>query len=146
MHTIGEVARQVGTKRQTIRYYEQIGLLAAPARTIGGQRRYDRQDVECLSFIRHARAFGFPLDVVRVLLKLRADASGQCGEAHDIVRDQLRTVEQEIRDLSALRAELGRMISMCTEDAADECHVIEVLGDHSLCESGHSQKRSPAIR
>ncbi len=147
MHTIGDVARRVGVKRQTIRYYEQIGLLSAPARTVGGQRRYDRRDVDRLRFIRHARAFGFSLDVIRALLKLRTDAaSRQCKEAHEIVRDQLRTVEGEIRNLSALRAELRRMIALCGEDAAEECHVIEVLGDHSLCRSEHEKERLPAVR
>lgn len=116
-----------------IRYYEQIGLLAAPARMVGGQRRYDWRDVDRLRFIRHARAFGFSLGVIRALLKLRTKAAPrQCEEAHEIVRDQLRTVEREISNLSALRAELRRMIDLCGEDAAEECHVIEVLGDHSL--------------
>ena len=52
---IGQLARTVGCKVQTIRYYEQIGLLPAPPRTAGAQRRYGDSHREKLSFIRHAR-------------------------------------------------------------------------------------------
>ena len=40
MLTIGTLAKKTGTKVQTIRYYEQIGLLPEPGRSAGGQRRY----------------------------------------------------------------------------------------------------------
>ena len=43
MLAIGTLAKRTGTKVQTIRYYEQIGLLPEPGRTEGGQRRYGRQ-------------------------------------------------------------------------------------------------------
>jgi DNA-binding transcriptional MerR regulator len=42
--TIGELSRQTGVKVPTIRYYEQVGLLAAPLRTEGKQRRYGAPD------------------------------------------------------------------------------------------------------
>ena len=38
--TIGDLARTTGTKVETIRYYERIGLLPAPARTSGNYRAY----------------------------------------------------------------------------------------------------------
>jgi hypothetical protein len=40
--SIGSLARETGAKVQTIRYYEQIGLLPAPARTAGNQRVYGK--------------------------------------------------------------------------------------------------------
>ncbi|MFN8565769.1 MAG: MerR family DNA-binding transcriptional regulator, partial [Anaerolineae bacterium] len=38
--TISEVARRVGVRTSTLRYYESIGLLPAPKR-VSGRRRYD---------------------------------------------------------------------------------------------------------
>ena len=57
----------------TIRYYEQIALLPAPARSAGRYRVYDTADVRRLAFIRRARELGFTLDEVRTLLSLSAD-------------------------------------------------------------------------
>src|SRR3546814_1015339 len=50
--TIGEAARATGTKAETIRYYERIGLLPRPGRTAGNYRSYGADDVARLSFVR----------------------------------------------------------------------------------------------
>src|SRR3546814_19020920 len=75
--TIGEAARATGTKAETIRYYERIGLLLRPGRTAGNYRSYGADDVARLSFVRRARGLGFSLDQVRDLLDLseRSDSS-----------------------------------------------------------------------
>ena len=70
MLTIGSLGKKTGTKVQTVRYYEQIGLMPEPGRTEGGQRRYGDAEVDRLSFIRHARQLGFPLEAIRELLDL----------------------------------------------------------------------------
>ncbi|TKB48582.1 MAG: MerR family DNA-binding transcriptional regulator, partial [Mesorhizobium sp.] len=57
--TIGEAARRSGVKVPTIRYYEQIDLLPAPARTEANRRHYEAADLRRLAFIRHARELGF---------------------------------------------------------------------------------------
>ena len=53
--TIGGLARASGVKVTTIRYYESIGLIGPPDRSEGGQRLYDRNAVDRMNFIRHAR-------------------------------------------------------------------------------------------
>ena len=129
--TIGRLAREGDCKVQTIRYYEQIGLMPAPARTEGNQRRYGRQHVQRLAFIRHARELGFPLDAVRELLSLSDDADRSCAAADAIARDHLVAVERRIARLTALKTELERMIEQCRGGSIADCHVIEVLADHS---------------
>ena len=56
--TIGALARRAATKVQTIRFYEQEGLMPEPARSEGGQRRYTKAHADRLAFIRHARELG----------------------------------------------------------------------------------------
>mgnify|MGYP003138071549 CR=1 FL=1 len=75
MLTIGTLSKKTGTKVQTIRYYEQIGLMPEPGRTEGGQRRYDNAQLDRLSFIRHSRQLGFSLDAIRELLDLSDHAT-----------------------------------------------------------------------
>src|ERR1700676_2888209 len=77
--SIGDLARATGTKVETIRYYEQINLLPAPARTGGNYRAYVEGHLNRLSFIRRSRDLGFSLKQVRELLDLADDRSRACG-------------------------------------------------------------------
>ena len=132
--SIGELSRRAGVKVPTIRYYEQIGLIAAPARTEGKQRRYDVEDVSRLNFVRHARELGFGLDAIRELLEMSNHPERSCEEADRIARRHLDEVDSRLGRLTALRAELTRMISECGHGRVAECRVIQVLSDHELCE------------
>ena len=84
--TIGEAARQSGVKINTIRFYEDRGLLPAAPRTESGRRLYDRDAVARLSFIRHSRQLGFSLDAIRELLDLRDHPEQSRDEADAIAR------------------------------------------------------------
>ncbi|RID93758.1 MerR family transcriptional regulator [Gemmobacter lutimaris] len=134
--TIGDVARESGIKINTIRFYEDRGLLPAPPRSAGNRRLYDPAAVARLRFIRHARELGFGLPAIADLLRLAGHPEAPCAAADAIARTQLAEVEARIRSLSALRAELQRMADCGAHSAAD-CRVLESLGDHSLCAGPH---------
>ena len=131
--TIGELGQKTGCKVQTIRYYEQIGLMPKPARTSGNQRRYNPGHAERLAFIRHSRELGFSLDAIRELLDISDDPERSCETVDRIARDQLEQVDRRIRSLKAMKGELERMILQCRGDKIADCRIIEVLSDHSLC-------------
>ncbi len=113
LFTIGRLSREAVCNVQTIRYYEQIGLLPAPLRSSGNQRLYDESWTRRLRFIRHARDLGFELDDVRILLDLADDPSKSCEAVDEVASTQLAEVEQRIRDLQALKRELQRMLKLC---------------------------------
>lgn len=132
--TIGRLARDTGCKAQTIRYYEEIGLLPTPERSHGNQRLYGPSDSARLAFIRHSRELGFPLTMVRELLALVDDPAHPCADVDRITRTHLETVDRRIKTLMSLKAELERMIEQCDGGAVSTCRIIEVLADHSLCQ------------
>jgi DNA-binding transcriptional MerR regulator len=109
MYSIGELSRRTGVKVPTIRYYESIGLIASCGRSAGNQRRFDRQGIDRLAFIRHARALGFPLDAIRALLDLSDDPETPCAEADRIAAEQLADTRARIARLERLAAELERI-------------------------------------
>ncbi|MBB5533496.1 helix-turn-helix domain-containing protein [Rhizobium herbae] len=131
--TIGEAARQSGVKVPTIRYYEGIGLLRAPSRSDGNQRSYEPSDLKRLIFIRHARELGFEVEAIRTLLSLQDNPLQPCASADAIAKARLVEVEQRIRSLTALKAELEMMVEGCVHGRVDQCRVIEVLADHGQC-------------
>jgi DNA-binding transcriptional MerR regulator len=137
MLSIGTLAGRTGTKVQTVRYYEQIGLLPEPDRTSGGQRRYGDADLDRLAFIRHARQLGFTLDAIRELLDLSDNPGRSCADVDLIAQRQLKEVEIRIARLEALRVELKRMLRDCSSDTIADCRVLEVLRDHAACLTDH---------
>jgi len=102
-------------------------------RTMGGQRRYGNLEVKRLHFIRHARELGFEIEAIRTLLTLQDDHDQSCAAADAIAGARLAEVEQRIASLTALRAELQRMVEGCAHGRVAECRVIEILADHGQC-------------
>lgn len=141
-YSIGDLAKRAATKVQTIRFYEQGGLMPAPARSQGGQRRYSREHADRLAFIRHARELGFPLDAIRELLKFVDKPDQPCSQVDRVAKDVLADVEAKVRRLLSLRSELQRMIKQCTHGRVSDCRIVQVLADHShsQCLSSHHEQ------
>jgi DNA-binding transcriptional MerR regulator len=131
---IGGLSERTGVKVETIRYYEQVGLLPPAERSEGNQRRYGRAHVERLAFIKHARDLGFPIDGIRTLLRLSDNQSMACDEAHAIAVSHLDEVRHKIARLRSLETELARIATTCSGGVtACDCAIIEALADHSRC-------------
>ena len=140
--SIGALGARTGVKVETIRYYEQVGLLPPPERSDGNQRRYGTAHVERLAFIKHARDLGFPVEGIRALLKLSDTPGMACDEAHAIASAHLSDVRHKIARLRSLETELERIAATCSGGvAACDCAVIEALADHSRC-SAHDHRAS----
>lgn len=134
---IGELSKAVGTKVETIRYYERIGLLPPPPRTTSNYRSYGPAEVQRLAFIRHSRELGFKIKEVRSLLDLSDHPERDCRAADQIASRHLEQVTEKIAQLVTLRNELERMIGRCRGGLAADCRVIETLGNHGLCGDSH---------
>lgn len=125
---IGELATATGTKVETVRYYEKIGLLTPPARTAANYRAYGSEHLARLSFVRRARDLGFTLEAVRELLTLSDDKAQSCEAVDGIARVHLTEIESKVVDLTALRNELDRVIGSCRHGTVADCKIIETLG------------------
>ena len=136
MFSIGQLSKRTGVKIPTIRYYEQMGLIDAPERSEGNQRRYAKEGLSRLSFIRHSRDLGFSVEDIRGLLDLSQHPNKPCDDAHSIAVRHLRDVQARIAKLRRLEVELKR-ISKCDAGHVADCAVIETLADHGLCETEH---------
>ncbi|MDX8357718.1 MerR family transcriptional regulator [Sphingopyxis terrae] len=134
---IGELSRATGTNIETIRYYERIGLLTAPARTDANYRSYGDAHRARLRFVRHSRELGFTIDEIRSLLDLSDHPERDCADADRIASAHLEQVEEKIAQLTALRDELTRIVGRCRGGLAGDCRVIEALGDHGQCGGAH---------
>mgnify|MGYP001346114082 CR=1 FL=1 len=130
-YTIGALSRDSGVNLETIRYYERIGLLAAPARQANGYRRYGEPAAKRLRFIRRGRELGFGIDEIRTLLQLADHPEHPCAQADHLAGAHLAAVEAKIRDLQAVRDVLARLAA-CESANAEHCRLIEAL-DARVC-------------
>ncbi|CUX66974.1 hypothetical protein AGR5A_pa30248 [Agrobacterium genomosp. 5 str. CFBP 6626] len=85
--------RQVPARNAgTILTAQHAAQAAKAARTAGGQRSYNGDDLARLTFIKPCRDFGFGIEQVRVLLELSISSSRDCAETRDIAQTHLDEV------------------------------------------------------
>lgn len=135
MFSIGDLSACTGVKVPTIRYYEQMGLIGHEGRTSGNQRRYSRDGLNRLSFIRHARDLGLAVEAIRQMIGLHGTAA--CDSAHRIAADHLADVRRRITALRQLEAELTRIATAC-DGGGDTCQFLSAFADHGQCGGDHA--------
>ena len=107
---VAELATLAGVSPDTIRYYERAGLLAPPPRTPSGYRLYPPSTVDRLRFVQGCQRLGLRLREIATLLAVRDTGECPCEPAEQLLRRHLDELDAELARLTALRAELVRMV------------------------------------
>ncbi len=133
---IQEVAADTGLTPRTIRYYEELGLLAPAARSEGAYRLYDAEDLERLRFIRGLRDdAGFSLAEIGQLLEDEAArarnratfrSSSDPGERRAVIQDALSRVDRQV---GSIRRKIERLQAMIAEAEERRDHLAGHLAD-----------------
>jgi MerR family transcriptional regulator, copper efflux regulator len=124
---ISQAARHCGLSVKTIRYYEDIDLIAPAARGGNGYRQYDARALEELHFLARAREVGFDLHECRQLLELQRDRSRQSRHARKLVLQKSQQLQIRIEQLKAMQQVLQCMAQRCRGDEGPECAILEDL-------------------
>ena len=124
--TIGQIAQEAGVHKETIRYYQSLGLVFEPERKHGAVRRYGPSTVVRVHFIKRAQQLGFTLEEVKRLLLLE---DGQnCGETRRLAARKLAMIKERIADLSRMRRLLEGLIKECEQGKRPRaCPIIATL-------------------
>jgi MerR family transcriptional regulator, mercuric resistance operon regulatory protein len=125
--SIGELSKNSGVTIETIRYYERIKMLPAPPRTASGRRVYGAAEWRILAFIRRSRDLGFTLEEIRALLALGGPERAPCADVHKIASAHLANVRNKLSDLVKLETILAETIARCSDGAAPDCPVLDIL-------------------
>lgn len=119
---IGTVASRYGVPATTLRYWEQIGVLPAQRRS-SGQRRYDRDAIRRLKFIRMAQQAGLSLEDIRAILAGHVDRSPTFSDWASVAKDQLVAIDHRIADLAQLRTTIEGCLT-CGCQHAQRCKLL----------------------
>lgn len=125
--TIGRLARTAGVGVETIRYYQQRGLLPVPrAQGTSTFRQYPVALTARIHFIKRAQELGFSLDEITELLRLE-DGSHR-DEIRRIAADRLAQIEAKLLDLTRMKKTLKHLVAECEHTRGDRpCPIIVSL-------------------
>ena len=102
----GELADLAGVSRDTLRHYERKGVLPRPLRGHNGYRQYPSEALQRVQLVRRALSVGFTLDELARVLKVRDAGGAPCEEVRRVAAQKLVDVQDQLRELTALRDEL----------------------------------------
>lgn len=126
-YLIGEASKQSRVHIETIRYYERTGVMQKPSRSPSGQRVYDSEQLQRLSFIKRCRELGFSLNEVRDLFGLVDGGNQTCNKVHSLTMNHLKGVRKKIADMRKIERVLKNMSDQCSQGNVPDCPVIDTL-------------------
>lgn len=127
---IGDAAKHSGLPSKTIRYYEEIGLVA-PARSENGYRDFSETDIHRMRFLHRARSLGFSVENCRALLTLYDDKERASSDVRELAKAHLGEVDRKISELEALRDTLAHLIEACHGDERPDCPILNDLAGNA---------------
>lgn len=121
--TIGALAERTGVAPSALRFYESEGLIHA-SRSEGGQRRYTRDTIRRVSFIRVAQQVGLRLEEIRTALASLPDARTPTErDWHRLSASWRPRLDEQIAMLERLRDRLDACIG-CGCLSLKVCHIV----------------------
>lgn len=129
MFTIGKLASLTSVSNDTLRYYEQQGLIEPAGKSSAGYRLYDADSTRRIRFIRHAQNCGFTLAEIRDLLVLRGREKACCGDVRTRAVEKKLQIEGKMRAMKTMSKALDQLIVDCASETqpVNECTIIAAL-------------------
>ena len=125
--TIGKLARSAGVGVETIRYYQQRGLLPVPASS-GAFRYYPATLGNRIRFVKRSQELGFSLEEIAGLLRLEDGADRT--SIRRIAADRLGQIESKLKDLKRMQKMLRQLIAECEHTRSElPCPIISSLAE-----------------
>jgi MerR family redox-sensitive transcriptional activator SoxR len=107
---IGDLSARSGVAPSALRFYEDVGLIAAE-RTTGNQRRYPRHMLRRVAFIRAAQRVGLTLDEIGdALASLPEGRTPNKADWERVSRTWTARLDRQIADLQRLKGKLTSCI------------------------------------
>nr|WP_180204150.1 MerR family transcriptional regulator [Pseudomonas sp. SbOxS1]NYU03979.1 MerR family transcriptional regulator [Pseudomonas sp. SbOxS1] len=106
---IGELAQASAVSRDTLRFYEQRGLIAAQ-RSANGYRDYPADMVQLVQYIKTAQRLGFTLGEIGHSVGAIWQSPDPDSAVTRLLQDKLKLIEARMAELGALRDELQQRL------------------------------------
>jgi MerR family mercuric resistance operon transcriptional regulator len=140
--TIARAAEAASVGVETVRYYERRGLIPQPTQRLGSYRRYGRNHVARIRFIKRAQELGFSLEEIQTLLTLQ-DGTNRT-KIQQIATVRLTEIRSRLGDLRRMERLLARLLEHCRDGKGAKCPIIEAIAGKEIpgsVELAHDKRR-----
>lgn len=128
MMTRGQLAKAAGVHTETIRFYEQKGLIPEPGRSAAGYRQFSDEYIGRIRFIKRAQDLGFTLREILELLSLSLAPDSDRAEVKRQVDEKIKDIKLRIVDLQRMKTALDELVSCCSGSGSTlECPILEFM-------------------
>ncbi len=123
---IGELAKETEVSVQTIRYYEQQGIIPTAERTESGYRIYSKEIVDLILFIKHAQEWNFSLRKIKQLLEIKNNHKSKGLRVKIVLEQEISEIDKKLGSLNNIRNYLSKLNESCSgEMLAGECPILK---------------------
>lgn len=115
---IGDFARLADTNLRTLRYYEELHLIAPAGRSQGGFRYYRKTDINRVQLIRDLQELGLQLERIRDLISSRQEGETRerfLDRVRQALEEQDRMLQERVRTLEAQRHKVAQALHKIQE-------------------------------
>jgi DNA-binding transcriptional MerR regulator len=140
MMQIGDLASKAKVTTRTIRYYEELGLIAPEERTEGGFRLYSEDQLRRLHIVQNLKTLGFDLERISAIFRLKdhADTGGELAQAMiACLVEQQEEIDRKIECYRQMQERNNRAIEVlrgcrgCSIPVLErDCHQCQVYQQH----------------
>lgn len=138
-YKIGEISKLYGIGTDSLRYYEELGILH-PRRDSNGYRMYSISDIRTLNILRELRSIGFSMQEIKEHLQ-----DFNVEKTLSLFRREISAIDGKIDELQKLRAHLSSRISEMEkhlqEDFAFDCPRISFIPERKILKLSESVYR-----
>lgn len=134
-YSTADVMKSFDLGRNTLRLYEEMGLLVDLSRTDSGYREFKFHHLEDLKFILEAKKVGFTLNEIKELLEVvRVQKKMTCGTVSSEISTKIDEIEEQMRTIQAKKHFLADFLKTCSsKNKESECDVMSVGFSKSAC-------------
>lgn len=123
-----ELAVAAGVHPETLRFYEDEGLLPRPMRAPNGYRQYEPATVERVRFIKQCKDLGLTLREIQELIELRARNGITCRTSGSVAQRKIDELDAKIAALKAIRRRVVTFRDRCAaEEGESDCAAFALL-------------------
>jgi MerR family transcriptional regulator, copper efflux regulator len=131
-----DLARLTGVSTDTLRHYERKRVLPPPVRLANGYRRYPADAVNRVRLVQRSLKVGFTLAELARVLAERERGGAPCQGVRALVAKRLGQLEENLRDLTALRSELRALLHdwdgrLARTPAGRQARLLDALPEHT---------------